>query len=119
MPANATKAYPSLTAQQLTCVKAASVSPMVGANAVAIQKSLTKDEVAGAQKFYTSTEGQAYLNKQGTTTALTSTETSAVNAFLASTAGQKLVKNRSYVTADLNTELSNELTQVVKGCPAS
>ena len=110
-------AYPNLTTTQLTCVKAASMSPMVGSHAVAIQKALTKEEVASAQKFYASAEGQAYLNKQGTTTALTSTESTAVNTFLATTAGQKLVKNKSYITTELNTQLSSELTQIVKGCP--
>jgi hypothetical protein len=129
LPVNVTKAFPSLTSKQITCVKVASVGPMVSSYATAIRKALTKDEVTRAKTFYASVEGKAYVSKilsatqLAPTTAspavtLTAAEQTAVNTFLATTAGQKLIKNKSYVTTQLNTEVSGHITWIVKGCPA-
>jgi hypothetical protein len=129
LPVNAKKAFPSLTEQQLTCLKASSVGPMVSSYANSIRMTLTKDEVARAKTFYASAEGKSYVSKllsatQLTPTAtapavtLTAAEQTALNSFLATTAGQKLIRNKSYVTATLNTEVSGHIAQLVKGCPA-
>jgi hypothetical protein len=129
LPVSAKKAFPSLTDKQLTCVKAASVGPMVSSYATAIRKSLTKAEITRAQTFYASVEGKSYVGKVLSATqlspaaaapavTLTTAEQTALNTFLATTAGQKLIKNKSYVTTELNTEVSGHTSWIVKGCPA-